>query len=341
MQLLVLGAGGFIGSNLVEHLIAEGVHEVVGVDISSDKLAGIAGSNFRFVDLDVTTGGDHIDGLVAAADVVVDLVAYANPSLYISSPLDVIRLNFLVNLETIDACVRHGKRLFQYSTSEVYGKPSGSSYREDESDLVVGPVSKQRWVYSASKQLLERVIHGHGLRGDLEYTVVRPFNFIGPRFDYLVPSGAMGGPRMFSHFMSALLTGGPIRLVDGGMQRRSFTHIADANTAFSTLLDHPGARNEVFNIGNPANDTSIRDAVALMLDLYEGLTGERPTNEIVEVSGEEFYGGGYEDSSRVVPDISKLESLGWRPEYDLVTTFRETMQTYLDADPELAFVRLS
>jgi UDP-apiose/xylose synthase len=331
MKLLILGAGGFIGSNLVEHLIAEGVHDVTGVDVDHEKLDGITGPNFTFMPLDIVSDAASVEELIAETDVVVDLVAYANPSLYISAPLDVIRLNFMVNVDTVEHCVKHGKRLFQYSTSEIYGKPSGPTYKEDESDLVVGPVAKQRWVYSVSKQLLERVIQAHGLRGDLDYTVVRPFNFIGPRFDYLVPAGTMGGPRALSHFMSALLTGGPIFLVDGGHQRRSFTHIDDANRAFSTLLDHPGARNEVFNIGNPANDTSIKEVVTLMMELYEELTGVHPTNEIVEVAGEEFYGVGYEDSHRVVPDIGKLEALGWSPEYDLRTTFRTTMESYLDS----------
>lgn len=332
MKVLVLGAGGFIGSNLVDHLLREGIHDVVGVDMSSNKLAGISGPRFQFIELDVTKSGDAIGALVAGSDVVVDLVAYANPSLYISAPLDVIRLNFVVNLETIEHCVRHGKRLIQYSTSEVYGKPSGPTYREDESDLVVGPISKQRWVYSASKQLLERVIHAYGLSGDLEYTVVRPFNFIGPRFDYLVPAGTMGGPRAFSHFMSALLTGGPIHLVDGGEQRRSFTYIDDANEAFSVLLDNPKAINEAFNIGNPANDISIRESVALMMRLYEEFTGITPQNEIVDISGEAFYGAGYEDSNRVVPDVSKLEALGWRPRYNLEQTFGATMASYLEHD---------
>ncbi len=332
MKVLVLGAGGFIGSNLVDHLLREGIHDVVGVDMSSNKLAGISGPRFQFIELDVTKSGDAIGALVAGSDVVVDLVAYANPSLYISAPLDVIRLNFVVNLETIEHCVRHGKRLIQYSTSEVYGKPSGPTYREDESDLVVGPISKQRWVYSASKQLLERVIHAYGLSGDLEYTVVRPFNFIGPRFDYLVPAGTMGGPRAFSHFMSALLTGGPIHLVDGGEQRRSFTYIDDANEAFSVLLDNPKAINEAFNIGNPANDISIRESVALMMRLYEEFTGITPQNEIVDISGEAFYGEGYEDSNRVVPDVSKLEALGWRPRYNLEQTFGATMASYLEHD---------
>jgi nucleoside-diphosphate-sugar epimerase len=331
MKLLILGAGGFIGSNLVEHLVAEGVHDVTGVDIDSEKLAGIDGPNFTFVPLDIVTDSASVEDLIADTDVVVDLVAYANPSLYISAPLDVIRLNFMVNVDTVEHCVKHRKRLFQYSTSEIYGKPSGPTYKEDESDLVVGPVSKQRWVYSVSKQLLERVIQAHGLRGDLEYTVVRPFNFVGPRFDYMVPPGTMGGPRALAHFMSALLSGGPIFLVDGGWQRRSFTYIDDANRAFSTLLMDPRARNQAYNIGNPANDTTIRDVVALMMELYEELTGIHPTNEIIEVTGEEFYGVGYEDSHRVVPDVSKLEALGWSPEYDLRETFRASMESYLDS----------
>ena len=331
MKLLILGAAGFIGSNLVQYLVDQGEHEVVGVDRDDRKLAGIEGPNFDFVRADVTTSDALIEDLVAKSDVVIDLVAYANPSIYIESPLDVIKLNFLENLKTVEHCVRYNKRLFQYSTSEVYGKPSGPSYVEDTSDLVVGPVTKQRWVYAASKQLLERVIHGHGLAGDLQYTIVRPFNFVGPRFDYLVPAGTTGGPRAFSHFMSALLTGGPIYLVDGGEQRRSFTHIDDASEAVALLLESPAANNEIFNIGNPENDISIRDLVDLMIELYEELTGKRPDNEIVEISGEEFYGLGYEDTNRVVPDISKLEALGWRPKYDLRTTFRETMASYQDA----------
>jgi UDP-apiose/xylose synthase len=334
MKILVLGAGGFIGSNLVQHLVAEGKHDVVGVDISDEKLAGIGGNNFSFVHADVSTSGDLLENLIAQTDVVADLIAYANPSMYIESPLDVIKLNFIENVKTVQHCVDHGKRLFQYSTSEVYGKPSGESYLEDESDLVVGPVSRQRWVYSASKQLLERVIHAHGLRGDLEYTIVRPFNFVGPRFDYLVPAGTTGGPRAFSHFMSALLTGGPIFLVDGGEQRRSFTHIDDASRAFSVLLEDPRAINRAFNIGNPENDTSIRDLVSLIMDLYEELTGERPANELIEISGQEFYGEGYEDTNRVVPDISRMRELGWEPQFDLEATFLETIRSYLGASVE-------
>jgi UDP-apiose/xylose synthase len=168
------------------------------------------------------------------------------------------------------------------------------------------------------------------MRGDLDYTIVRPFNFVGPRFDYLVPAGSKGGPRVFAHYMSALLTGGPIYLVDGGEQRRSFTHIQDTNRAFTTLLEHPDARNEIINIGNPATDTSIADLAKLMCSIHEELTGHTPQNEFIEISGEDFYGTGYEDANRVPPNIDKIEAMGWRPQHGLERTFRDAIQFNLD-----------
>ncbi len=127
MKVLVLGAGGFIGSNLVEHLVDEGKHEIVGVDISDEKLQGIAGDNFSFIRADVSESGHLLESLIAETDVVADLIAYANPSMYIETPLDVIKLNFIENVKTVQHCVDHRIRLFQYSTSEVYGKPSGEA----------------------------------------------------------------------------------------------------------------------------------------------------------------------------------------------------------------------
>ena len=331
MKLTIFGVGGFIGSNLAEYLIAESVHDVVGVDLYDEKLDGIAGPNFKFIQADVTKSPDLAEKLIEDSDAVVDLIAYANPSIYVESPLEVIDLNYFENLRIAKLCVKHNKRLIQYSTSEVYGKnPTGASFHEDESDLVLGPVSKQRWVYAAAKQLLERTLDAYGRRGDLEYTIVRPFNFVGPRFDYLVPAGSKGGPRVFAHFMSALLTGGPIYLVDGGQQRRSFTHVQDTNRAFSILLDHPAAHNEIINIGNPATDISIADLAHLMCRIYEDLTGRTPQNEFVDISGEEFYGKGYEDANRVPPNIDKLLNMGWPPRHGLEETFRDAIEFNLD-----------
>jgi UDP-apiose/xylose synthase len=328
----VLGAGGFIGSHMVEHLLRQGTARVVGVDVTAEKLEGIAGPGFTFHQSDVRLAPDLLDRVIRDADLVVDLIAYANPSMYVTEPLEVFDLNFMQNLEIAKRCIAHRKRLIQYSSAEVYGKgTAGNAYSEDDSDGVVGPVHKQRWIYATGKMLLERVLYAHGMAGDLEFTIVRPFNFIGSRIDYLVPANAIGGPRVFPHFMSALLTGGPLRLVDGGHVRRAFMHIEDANQAFQTILDHPAeTRNQIYNFGNPDNDLTIREVAALMMELYQELTGGPATSEVVQISGEEFYGEGYEDSSRLPPDVGKLRSLGWRPQHDIRATFRDAMAYYLD-----------
>jgi UDP-apiose/xylose synthase len=130
--------------------------------------------------------------------------------------------------------------------------------------------------------------------------------------------------------MSALLSGGPIRLVNGGHVHRAFLHVADANEAFQTLLDHPDeARNQIYNVGNPANNVTIRQLAALMLDLYEDLTGQPSACRLEDISGEQFYGEGYDDADRLPPDVAKLKALGWAPRRDLITTLRETMEYYL------------
>ena len=123
-------------------------------------------------------------------------------------------------------------------------------------------------------------------------------------------------------------------LVNDGSQHRSFTHIDDATTAFQVLLDHGDAHNEVFNVGNPKNDTTIRGLALLMQRLYEEQTGQTPGCELVSTDGVTFYGEGYEDVSRPTPNISKLQSLGWEPEHDLVTTFADAMASYLPSSPE-------
>ena len=335
MRILILGAGGFIGSNLVEHLCAsdKADYNLVGVDISSEKVPDIRSDRFVFHQVDFTA--PIVTEELIKADVVIDLVAYANPSIYVSSPLETFKLNFLQNLEIVDLCVKHQKRLIQYSTCEVYGRPSGDSYKEDETELITGPVTKQRWIYAAGKQLLERVIHAYGLEGQLEWSIIRPFNFIGPRFDYLVPAGNIGGPRVFAQFMSALLTGGPMFMVDGGYQRRSFTHIDDANRGLETILLHPGGKNQIFNIGNPVNDIAVRDMALMMQEVYEELTGKKSECQLVDISGEDFYGPGYEDHTRVPADITKLRSLGWAPRHTLRETLVDIMSWYLENQESL------
>jgi UDP-apiose/xylose synthase len=271
--------------------------------------------------------------LVVQYYVVVDLIAYANPSIYVSRPLEVVDLNFFQNLRLVDACMRHGKRLIQFSTCEVYGRSGGrrDPFKEDETNLIMGPIRNQRWIYASAKELLERIIYAHGQEGDLDFTIIRPFNFVGPKIDYMVEAGSLGGPRVFSHFMSALIGGGPMRLVDGGDAHRSYTHISDAARAIQLVFEHPEeCRNQIINIGNPANGTTIQELAHLMLELYEELTGEKPRAWVENIAGEAFYGAGYEDCDWRIPDVTKLKKLNWEPRLNLRETFKQTMAWHLD-----------
>lgn len=338
MKIALLGAGGFIGSHVVEHLLGRAEHDVVGIDVSGEKLVEVVDAappaglrRWTFHEADVRAESDLVRRMVRDADVVVDLMAYANPSLYVTKPLEVFELNFTQNLAIARLCVEYDKWLVQYSSAEVYGKATGEAYDEETSDSIFGPVCKQRWIYAVAKQLLERVLYAHGAAGELRYTIVRPFNFLGPRIDYLVPAGAMGGPRVFPHFMSALLSKGPIRLINGGSARRAFLHAGEGNLALQAILDQPArSQNRIFNVGNPDNEVTIREFAMLMMHLYQELTGHAPESRVEEMSGEDFYGVGYEDGDRERPDISRMRSLGWSPQQNLRTTVREAMAYYLE-----------
>jgi UDP-apiose/xylose synthase len=276
---------------------------------------------------------------------VIDLVAVANPSVYVTDPLEVFKLNFTENLKIAELCVKHKKRLIQFSTCEVYGKTIAGAlgvdpatmpqpFAEDTTPLIMGPVTAHRWIYACAKQLLERVLHAYGLENKLNWTVIRPFNFIGPRIDYL-PSEKAGNPRVFSHFMNALLYGTPMKLVDGGKNYRAYTYIDDAIDCTARIIDNPNGvcDKQIFNIGTPENEVTIKQFAHLMKDVFNEhfrRPGD-PDPEIVSVSSEEFYGKGYEDCDRRIPDVTKARTLlGWRSEHDIRSTIFHTMKYFVD-----------
>ncbi|GJL59305.1 MAG: hypothetical protein NPIRA03_21620 [Nitrospirales bacterium] len=305
--------------------------------------------NLRIIKEDIRRPDWGLMELVQDADVVIDLIAYANPGLYVKMPLEVFRLNFTENLKIAEACVALKKRLIQFSTCEVYGKtpasfmnghlleaddPLHATFSEDTTNLIMGPVNKHRWIYASAKQLLERVLHAYGLEIGFNYTIIRPFNFIGPKIDFLLSEND-GIPRVFSFFMDALLSGTDMKLVNGGHNRRCYTYIDDAVEAiYRIIMDVNGVCNrEIFNIGTPGNEISIRELANKMQDIYVRRypRTDAPLPQIVDVSGEEFYGKGYEDSDRRIPDISKAEALiGWKPQWGLNELLESTMDYYVD-----------
>ncbi|MFC1853690.1 bifunctional UDP-4-keto-pentose/UDP-xylose synthase [candidate division CSSED10-310 bacterium] len=348
MKILNFGCAGFIGAHLTHRLLAEG-HTVIGIDTHHDKIKELLDDEqFIYKEQDIRTLGSALGELVSEADLVIDLIAHANPGLYVRDPLDVYQLNFGENIKIAEACIQYQKRLIQFSSCEVYGKtvvsilpdkllqpedPAYATFSEDTTDFILGPINKHRWIYSCAKQLLERVLHSYGLRGDLNYTIIRPFNFIGPKIDYL-PSETEGIPRVFSYFMEALIRGTTMKLVDGGVHQRCYSYIDDAvECIYKIIVDtHDVCNHQIFNIGAPQNECSIRELAELMCDIWCTVFSKPPQllPDIVDVTAEQFYGHGYEDSDRRIPDITKAKTLlSWEPKCGLRDTLIQTMDYYI------------
>jgi nucleoside-diphosphate-sugar epimerase len=346
IKILMLGAGGFIGANLTERLISDGDYQVTALDIEREKLDETLGTGeLDYVHFDIRNDDGRLEALTIEHDIVVDLVAMANPALYVSNPIDVFKLNFTENLKIAEYCVKHKKRIIQFSTCEVYGITAAKAFGknsadypepfiEDESPLIMGPVKNHRWIYASAKQLLERVLHAYGIEEGLNYSIIRPFNFIGPRIDYL-PSEQTGNPRVFSHFMNALLYGTPIKLVDGGTNFRAYTYIDDAVDCIVRIIQNPGGvcDRQIFNIGTPENEVTIKEMASRMIEIFDRefrIPGD-PTPEIMSVTSEEFYGKGYEDCDRRIPDVTKARNLlGWHSHHDFDSVLLHTMKYFVD-----------
>jgi len=325
IDVALIGGAGFIGSNLARFLASCGGYRVKSFDLNDNKLRlSFENKDYSFQRLDICNPASELDRVVSEADVVINLAAQVRPGQFLLEPLNVVDVNFFSAMATIESCVRHKKFLLHFSTSEVYGKTGGNNepFREDQTDCILGPVTNHRWIYSSAKQLLDRIIHAHGLAGALDYVIVRPFNVIGPLMDDIVPHWTReDNPRVLANFMSALIYNRPIQLVDGGRSRRCFTYIDDAVTALELLIRHRHDVNrQIVNIGNPDNETTIADLAARLVRIYRAHCDPSAKGAIEEISAEEFYGPGYEDCDRRVPDISKLKRLGWLPRYGLEET---------------------
>ena len=218
----------------------------------------------------------------------------------------------------IKQCVKYHKRVVFPSTSEVYGACPDPEFKEDESFLVVGPIRKERWIYSCCKQLLDRVIYAYGTRGHLEFTLFRPFNWIGPRLDSLY-AAKEGSSRVVTQFIAELFMKRPITLVDGGSQKRCFTYVDDGIGALLRILANEGdvCKNQIINIGNPENECSVRELADLLKKLFINHPDHRADetySEIIEVPAQTYYGEGYQDIYARKPNIEKARPLlGWSP----------------------------
>jgi len=347
----IVGVAGFIGSHLLEKIIRERAWNVIGIDmVAPTKIQQLLGaekkwaSRFEFHQMNIVTGGSELNALIARSDVVINLAAICNPSEYIKQPVNTINSNFTDAQDCIKYCVEHDKHLIHFSTCEVYGRtlasyglpaddPQNYILDEETTPMIMGPVSAQRWCYACAKQLVERLIYAHGTENNLKFTIVRPYNWIGPRMDYIpgVDGKDDGQPRVLASFMTALMKGEPLVLVNGGEVFRTFCFVEDAVESVVRMIDFPDKSiGHAFNVGNPKNNIQIKELAALMIDLYSKMTG-KAEGSTRDVPGVEYYGKGYEDSDLRIPSMRLVKSqLDWEPKTSLREAMEATMKVFIE-----------
>jgi len=335
VNILILGVNGFIGNALTRRILETTDWDVYGMDLSASKLEhSLDNERFHFLEGDITINKEWIEYHVKKCDAVLPLVAIATPATYVKEPLRVFELDFEENLRVIRQCVKYRRRVVFPSTSEVYGMSTDPEFDEDSSPLVLGPINKPRWIYSCSKQLLDRVIAAYGQQEGLRYTLFRPFNWIGPKLDD-IDAAKEGSSRVVTQFVINLFRGEPIRLVDGGEQKRCFTWVEDGISGLMAIIadERNTANGQIFNLGNPANEASVKELAERLVRLYKARRKEIPrwrTPRIEEVRSAQYYGKGYQDILTRKPSIRKARKLlGWEPRVSMDEALERTFDAFL------------
>ncbi|MBL8525811.1 MAG: bifunctional UDP-4-keto-pentose/UDP-xylose synthase [Betaproteobacteria bacterium] len=332
-KILILGVNGFIGHHLSQRILDTTDWEVYGMDMNSERVKPFLGNpRFHFFEGDITINKEWIEYHIKKCDVVLPLVAIATPATYVKDPLRVFELDFEANLPFVRSCVKYGKRIVFPSTSEVYGMCADEQFDPHKSNLVLGPIEMQRWIYSCSKQLMDRVIFAYGSRDELDFTLFRPFNWIGAGLDS-IHTAKEGSSRVITQFFGHIVRGEPIKLVDGGHQKRAFTYVTDGIDALVRIIANKNnvASGQIYNIGNPANNFSVRELATMMLDLAKSYPEYRePASRVklIETTSGEYYGKGYQDVQNRVPKIDNtMKDLDWSPK----VTMQDALKGIFDA----------
>jgi len=333
-RICILGVNGFIGHHLSKRIIDTTGWEVYGMDMQTDRVADLMGHpRFRFFEGDITINKEWIEYHIRKCDTVLPLVAIATPATYVKEPLRVFELDFEANLPIVRSCVKYGKRILFPSTSEVYGMCRDAEFDPEASELVLGPISKQRWIYACSKQLMDRVIWAYGSEGRLDFTLFRPFNWIGAGLDN-IHTPKEGSSRVITQFFGHIARGEEIKLVDGGSQKRAFTYVDDGIDALMKIIENRNgiATGKIYNVGNPRNNYSVRELAQMMIDLaleYPEYRAQARQVRMVEITSSAYYGEGYQDVQTRVPRIDNTRrELGWEPKVNMQQALRHIFDAY-------------
>ena len=310
MRFLITGGSGFIGSHLVETLVARGDEVVIIDNQSTGSIKNLQNieSKVKFI------AGDILDKAlleknVSEADYVVHLAAALGVLNIVNKPLQSLKINIQGTENVLEWADKFKKPVLIASTSEVYGKNDKVPLNEED-DRIIGHPLKSRWSYSEAKAVDESLAYFYYLENKLPIRIVRFFNTVGPR---QVGQYGMVVPR----FVAAAIRNEPIQVYGSGDQIRCFCHVSDAIRALLLVIDSDQAIGQVFNVGNN-QQISIMDLAKKVIEI----TGSK--SEIKKIPYSEAYPAGFEDMQRRVPDISKIKNvLGWSPEIGLEQIIRD------------------
>ncbi len=299
---LVTGGAGFIGSHLTGRLLDQGHTVTVLDDLSTGSLDNLSPfldqDRFRFAN-DSITNETVLDHLTGEADVVVHLAAAVGVQLIVDKPVQTIETNVLGTELLLRAAQRYRTKVVLASSSEVYGKGAKLPFAEDD-DILLGPSSRSRWGYAASKLVDEFLALAYHQEYGLPVVVARLFNTVGPgqigRYGMVLP-----------RFVGQALAGEDLTVYGDGGQRRCFCDVRDVVEALAGLAEHPEAPGRVFNVGGE-EEIAIRDLAERVIQRSGSSSG------ITLVPYAEAYAPGFEDMRRRRPDTSRVRRLlGWRP----------------------------
>jgi UDP-glucose 4-epimerase len=301
-RFLITGGAGFLGSHLVDALVARGDHVTVLDNFSTGRRTNIEhlldSPQVSMVDGSVTDAA-LVDQLMASVDRCFHLASAVGVQLIVSNPLESLLNNVRGTDIVLSAAERHGRRVLFTSTSEVYGKNSSGALSET-SDRILGSPFKSRWAYAIAKGFGESMAYGLHRATGAETIVVRLFNTVGPR-----QTGMYG--MVLPRFVQQALADEDLSVYGNGTQTRCFAHVHDIVNALLLLIDNDQALGRVFNVGASA-ELPIIELARRVIER----SGSR--SRIQLVSYEDAYDEGFEELGRRKPDTTSLRELtGWEP----------------------------
>jgi UDP-glucose 4-epimerase len=306
---LITGGAGFIGSHLSEKLLSLGQQVTIIDDLSTGRMENLANlrqnPNFRFAIEDIRNS-IVLDRLVSECDIIYHLAAAVGVQKIVSQPIDTIEINIGGSETVLKTAARYRKKVMLASTSEVYGKGVKFPFEEDD-DSLLGPTTRSRWSYAASKAIDEFLALAYHKEVGLPVVVFRLFNTVGPR-----QRGQYG--MVVPRFVKWALSQQPIQVYGDGEQQRCFGNVFDVVDAISKLSSVPDAEGQVFNIGS--------DEEISILGLAERVRDRADSaSEIEMIPYDQAYEPGFEDFRRRVPSLEKIKRvIDWKPTTALDTT---------------------